>query len=70
MGSEKHTSFKTTDGGTTWTLQARAVNAPGDEITVIIRPDPLHSEPCRIYDILGTQVGTVRFEAQASITIF
>jgi hypothetical protein len=67
--------LKSTDSGTTWSLimqRARAENAklgPGDEIIITIRPDPAATEPCRIYDIVGSQVNA-QFEAQASITIF
>jgi hypothetical protein len=42
----------------------------GDEITILVRPEPGASEPCRIYDIAGSQVDSMNFEAQASITIF
>jgi hypothetical protein len=42
----------------------------GEGITILVRPEPGATEPCRIYDIAGTQVGSLEFEAQASITIF
>ena len=54
-------------------LRAREADrdaAPGDDIIIIIRPGPEPFEPCRIYDIAGTNVGLVRFEAQSSITVF
>jgi hypothetical protein len=52
-------------------LHAHAANTrtPGGEITVTIRPDTDRSEPCRIYDWVGTQVHA-SFEAQAVITVF
>jgi hypothetical protein len=44
---------------------------PGDAIMIMIRPHPDPSEPCRIYDIAGTQVNsTVHFEAEALVTRF
>jgi hypothetical protein len=46
------------------TLRARPLDrTPRDEITVVISPDSA-SEPCRIYDIVGTQVNALHFEAQ------
>jgi len=62
--------YRSIDGGATWALHARA-GSTGDEITIINRSAPDASEPCRIYDILGTQVNApLRFEAHADITIF
>jgi hypothetical protein len=42
----------------------------GDEITILLGPDAEASEPCRIYDIVGPQVGTLHFEAQVNLTLF
>jgi hypothetical protein len=41
----------------------------GNQVVIILRPGPAPSEPCRIYDILGTQV-PLHFEAQVQITVF
>ena len=51
------------------TMRARPLDrTPGDEITVVISPDSA-SEPCRIYDFLGTQVNALHFEAQTRFEV-
>lgn len=51
------------------TMRARPLDRPrGDEITVVISPDSA-SEPCRIYDFLGTQVNALHFEAQTRFEV-
>jgi hypothetical protein len=70
--------YKSTDSGTTWSLimqRARATNAKptpsGSHFIVVFdRPVDPASEPWGNYDIAGSQVGTLHFEAQASVTIF
>jgi hypothetical protein len=65
--------YKTIDGGRTWMLAATAENSlvPGETIMIMIRPEPDPSEPCRIYDILGTQVNShLHFEAETLVTNF
>jgi hypothetical protein len=50
-------------------MRARPLDrTPGDEITVVISPDSA-SEPCRIYDIVGTQVNALHFEAQTRFEV-
>ncbi len=63
--------FAAEDAATRVLLHAHAANTrtPGGEIIITIRPDTELSEPCRIYDIAGTQVHA-RVEAQALITVF
>jgi hypothetical protein len=55
-------------------LRARAVDTAGSSsplpVLMVIADQQDFSEPCRIYDILGTQVGPAHFEAQASFTVF
>lgn len=59
-------------------LRARPVDAAGSTrfpsplpVLIVIADQQDFSEPCRIYDILGTQVNVpLRFEAQASFTVF
>jgi len=65
--------YKTTDGGQTWAVMAMAQNSliPEDGIMVMVRPHPDPIEPCRIYDIAGTQVPYLQhFEAETSVTSF
>lgn len=65
--------YKSIDGGRTWMLAATAENSlvPGDSVMIMIRPHPDPSEPCRIYDILGTQVNShLHFEAETLVTRF
>jgi len=65
--------YKTTDGGQTWMFAATAANSltPSDGIMIMIRPHPDPSEPCRIYDIAGTQVNShLHFEAETLVTRF
>jgi hypothetical protein len=65
--------YKTTNGGQTWMVMAMAENSliPGDGIMVMVRPHPDPSEPCRIYDIAGTQVPSLQhFEAETLVTSF
>jgi hypothetical protein len=65
--------YKTIDGGQTWMIAASAENnlTPGDGIMIMVRPHPDPSEPCRIYDILGTQVNShLHFEAETLVTNF
>jgi hypothetical protein len=51
------------------TMRARPLDrTPGDDITVVIGPDSA-SEPCRIYDILGTQLNALHFEAQTRFEV-
>jgi hypothetical protein len=63
--------YKTTNGGQTWAVMAMAENhiTPREGIMIMIRPHPDPFEPCRIYDIAGTQVPTLKhFEAETSLT--
>jgi len=63
--------YKTTDGGQTWAVMAMAQNSliPEDGIMVMVRPHPDPVEPCRIYDIAGTQVPSLKhFEAETLVT--
>ena len=65
--------YKSSDSGRTWMFAATAENPliPGDEIMIMIRPHPDPSEPCRIYDIAGTQFPSVKhFEAETDVTSF
>ena len=65
--------YKTTDGGQAWMFAATAANSltPSDAIMIMIRPHPDPSEPCRIYDIAGTQVNShLHFEAETLVTRF
>lgn len=65
--------YKSVDGGRTWMFAASAENplTPGDPLMIMIRPHPDPSEPCRIYDIAGTQVNAqMHFEAETDVTSF
>lgn len=71
--------YKTSDSGKTWVLHAISNYAklrPSGEAIIIVRPDSDASEPCRIYDIAGTQVhttlgsGVAHFEAETLVTRF
>ncbi len=65
--------YKTMNGGSSWAFMAMADNRliPGDRIMIMVRPHPDPSEPCRIYDILGTQTPSLKhFEAETLVTSF
>jgi hypothetical protein len=64
--------YKTMSGAVSWAFMGGAKNilSPNDEIMIVVRPDPDPSEPCRIYDILGTQGPIKHFEAWTTATSF
>ena len=65
--------YKSIDGGRSWMIALSAQNplTPDDLDMIMIRPHPDPSEPCRIYDIAGTQVTDARhFEAETDVTSF
>lgn len=44
---------------------------PGDGIMIMVRPHLEPTEPCRIYDILGTNTPSWKhFEAETEVTAF
>jgi len=65
--------YKTMDGGLTWLLMATAENnlTPTDGIMIMVRPEPGSTEPCRIYDIAGTNTPSLKhFEAATVVTSY
>lgn len=61
------------DGAATGVLmRAREADTradPGDEITIVVHPEPVLPQECLIYDLLGSQVHA-RFEAHGRIAVF